>query len=162
MKRTALIFMLGATAAVAQSQHDHQFIFPEKILGFSLSETTASHQQHIDGGDTLQYMNSQAVYVVDKDTLSIYRSRFDTINAAEKMLKKMADNTRGGKGGYADFKQDTVLGVAINAAATRGKAHFFFQHERDIFWLTGSPLYCYAFLEAFLKSAGLANHEPTQ
>jgi hypothetical protein len=155
MKRMMLVFMLGATAALAQPQHDHQFTFPEKILEFSLSETTASYKQHVDAEDTLQYMNSQALYVAGKDTLSIYRSRFETVNAAEKMLKKMADNARAGKGGYADFKKDTVLGIAINSAATRGKAHFFFQHDRDIFWLTGSPLHCYAFLEAFLKRAGL-------
>lgn len=54
-------------------------------------------------------MNSQAVYAAGKDTLSIHRSSFETANATEKMPKKMADNTRARKGGYAEFKQDEAF-----------------------------------------------------
>jgi len=162
MRRMMLALALVATAAVAQPQHDRPFAFPVRILEFSLVQTTASHQQHVDRGDTLRYVNTQAVYVADTDTLLIFRSRFDSDLSARRMAAKMAENTRTGKGGYAESTQDTVLGIAVNATATVGKAHFFFQNDRDIFWLTGSPLYCYEFLEAFLKIAGFAKGQPDQ
>lgn len=149
--RTILFALFLGVSSQAASQPMQHFSFPEKIDEFARMKVTNGHKMHASDKDTLHYMNSQATYRLHNDTLLIYLSRFASAAEASSMLQTMQKNINAGKGGYTGLKEETVAGKKVSAAASPGKAHYFFQTGRDIFWLAAPPEYCQKLLETFMQ-----------
>ncbi|MDQ7066373.1 MAG: hypothetical protein Q9P90_19240 [candidate division KSB1 bacterium] len=158
IKLMALALALGI-AALANAQTPSLFPFPHRVNDYVHQKTESTLKAHMDNGDTLRYQNARVLYTSKRDSVWVYWSRFENETDARRMMEQMIANLRLNMADHQHQSSEMPLGVKVHSAASKGKAHYFFRHRDQIFWLTGSPNECNVFLKAFIQHAGLARND---
>ncbi len=158
IKLLAQVLALGI-ATLANAQTARLFPFPHRVNDYVHQKTESTVKAHIDDSDTLRYQNARVLYTSKRDSVWVFWSRFENEADADRMMEQMIANLRLNKADHQHQSSEMLLGVKVHSAASKGKAHYFFRHRAQVFWLTGSPNECNVFLKAFIQQAGLARDD---
>jgi hypothetical protein len=120
--------------------HRRSLVLPQSILQLHLTEQIRGKQAQ----EIVDRMHNKSVtpdenvigtYFSTDGSAKLYVSLYDSRIIAEGQFEKMSDLIHKGGGAFTHFKEIQVQRAKVYICFGLGQAHYFFLHEKDIYWL---------------------------
>jgi hypothetical protein len=119
--------------------HHRSLVLPQSILQLRLTEEIRGKQAQ----EIVDKMHNKPVtpdenvigtYFSTDGGAKLFVSLYDSRVIAEEQFEKMAELIRKGGGACTHFKEIQVQSAKVYTCFGLGQAHYFFLHEKDIYW----------------------------